>query len=142
MSLVCCRQCATIPQFNMLCFICTWRFVLLCSWGGLCNLFFLPILLLWQKKLLAQHPPTVQTEQDDGTSCDVYLPIHNFADDTLIVATSRAAAEKVARDFISYLEDFQMQAHKGTPTTPKSKTVVCTSTHPVQHGTRRTIRPF
>ena len=54
----------------------------------------------------------------------MYLPIHNFADDALIIAASRSAAEEVAREFISYLQDFQMQAHKGTPSKPKSKTVV------------------
>ena len=89
-----------------------------------CNLFFLPILLLWQKKLMNKNPPTVQTENGDGTVCDTHLPIHNFADGTLIIAASRSAAEEVARDFISCLQDFQMQAHKGTPSKPKSKTVV------------------
>ena len=90
----------------------------------LCSLFFLPILLLWKKKLLAKNPPTVETAQSDGSLCEVFLPIHNFADGTLIVAATREAAEEVAREFISCLEDFQMQAHKGAPTAPNSKTVV------------------
>jgi hypothetical protein len=62
----------------------------------------------------------------------MYLPIHNFADDTLIIATSRERATEIVKEFIQHVQDFQMTMHSGTPVQPKSKSVVVHFYSPVE----------
>jgi hypothetical protein len=91
----------------------------------LCNLFFLPMLALWETEhRKRQHPEILLPCDNSDDKLKVPVHMHNFADDTLLITTSRAEAERAVKEFTKHLEAFQMRVHKGTTANPKSKSMI------------------
>ena len=85
----------------------------------LCNLFLLPILLLWDRTHTHLHTKLETKDKKVTASC-----VHNFADDTAMIVGGKEEAEQTATEFFAYLNDFGLDLHAGTPSKPESKTVV------------------
>ena len=64
------------------------------------------------------------TMNEDGDEDKFKTFINNFADDTMMITGSRPMTEMVVREFPKYLSKFQVEVHRASAATPKSKSVI------------------
>jgi hypothetical protein len=88
----------------------------------LCNSFFLPLLLQFEKKMAkVQTKATLRKEGEDDIEFGTFT--HNFADDTCMLVGTHEDASLVAKEFSLYTRKFRSKVHVATAANPISKSV-------------------
>ena len=89
----------------------------------LCNFFFLPLLIQFEKMVDTQKTKATSTTQGRKDE-DFGTFTHNFADDACMVVGNLDDAKTVAKEFNLCVKKFRSRVHVATAAVPKSKSVV------------------
>ena len=100
----------------------------------LCNFFFLPLLMQFERKMADVQTTAMQTtEGHEDERFGTFT--HNFADDTCMLVGSHEDASRVAEEFNRHTRLFRSRVHVATDATPVSKSVAVYI--PAKKGTTR-----